>query len=118
MNVIPWTMLATVRLIFRRGLTAFGWLRGGHISIAIVVAVLIGAVYALPFSFGSGSAPAPWRVPRGGPALIDGQNIPVFCLEGVAPAVRCGIAEAHADGQVGFREYGDAPPPARIPSRY
>ncbi|MEA2738494.1 MAG: hypothetical protein QOH05_1801, partial [Acetobacteraceae bacterium] len=101
-------MLATPRLVLRRGLGAFGWLRSGHVSIGIVVAVLVAAAYTLPLSPGPGSSPPPWHVPRGGPALTEGLAVPVFCVKPSGPALRCGIAEAHAGGQIGFKAYSDA----------
>jgi hypothetical protein len=62
----------------------------------------------LPLSPGPGSSPPPWHVPRGGPALTEGLAVPVFCVKPSGPALRCGIAEAHASGQIGFKAYSDA----------
>jgi hypothetical protein len=105
-KVTFWTVVARLRSMVRRSFGAFGWLRSGHISIVIVVAVLGAAAYTLPLSPGPGSSAPPWRVPQGGPQLIEGTVIPVFCVKPPGPTLRCGIAEGHADGKIGFLPYG------------
>ncbi len=86
-------------------------MRSGHVSIAIVVVVIMAGVYTLPIRPGPDAVPPIWRVPKGGPLLAAGTELPVFCLSSSGPAVRCGIAGQHLEGRISFVPYGDPPSP-------
>ncbi len=93
----------------QRTLRVFRRIRAGHVSIAIVLAVLVAAYYTLPLGAGPDTAPASWRIPSGGPVMARDTILPVFCLPETGPALRCGIAETHDRGEIGFTPYSDPP---------
>ena len=83
---------------------------------AIVAGIVVAGIYTLPITPGPRSGPPVWRVPHGAQAPAAGVEIPVFCLPGNAPAIRCGVAEARTGGAFGFARYGSPPDPhATIP---
>jgi hypothetical protein len=95
----------------RMSWSAFTRVRSGYVSVAIVLGVLLAAVYTLPMHPGPGSVAPIWRVPVGGPTLADGTNLPVYCLSASGPPLSCGIARMHQAGRIGFVAYREPPNP-------
>jgi len=83
-------------------------LRGGYISIGIVIGIFAAAAYTLPLGAGPGGVAPIWRVPKGGPVLADATDLPVFCLPETGPAARCGIAQQRAGGRISFVPFGNS----------
>ena len=106
---VPSALLRLGTPLVRPILRLFGRVRAGYVSIAIVIAVLAAAVYTLPLGAGPADVAPIWRVPQGGPTLADGTELPVFCLPETGPAIRCGIAQIRASGQIGFVPFGALP---------
>jgi hypothetical protein len=95
----------------RRYLGMFPKIRAGYVSILIVIGVAVAAVYTLPLGAGPGAAAPIWRVPRGGPTVADGTELPVFCLPETGPALRCGVAKMRSRRRISFQPFGDMPDP-------
>lgn len=92
---------------------AFGWLRGGHVSVAILIAMLIAASYTIPFSTGLIARAPVWQIPSGGPVLREGLRLPVFCQTREGPEIRCGVANARG-AQIAFAPYGRQSDPKTV----
>lgn len=103
--------MATMKPFARRVVGMARYVRGGYLSIAIAAGLLVAAGYTLPWRPGPGTVPPIWRVPKDGPPLAVGTDLPVFCLPATGLAVRCGIARMRAGGQVGFVPYRAVPDP-------
>ncbi len=103
-------MLSLARLvpIAKRWPGAIRRMRGGYVSIGIVVAIFSAAAYTLPLGAGPGGVAPIWRVPKGGPMLTDATDLPVFCLPETGPAARCGIAQQRPDGRISFVPFGNS----------
>jgi hypothetical protein len=100
-----WAVLPALRQASR----SLRRLRSGYISAALVVLIAAAAIYTLPVSPGPRSGPPAWRMPPGVTPPAVGVRIPVFCLPGKLPALRCGLAEMRPGGAIGFAAYGSPP---------
>jgi hypothetical protein len=105
----PIAHIANLMPTARWWLGRFRRMRGGYLSIAIVIAIVVLASFTLPLGPSPGSTPPLWRVPAGGMIASDGTTLPVFCLPEMGPAVRCGAAQQRPGGQIGFVSFGNSP---------
>lgn len=103
--------MAAVKPFVRRVIGVARHMRSGYVSIAIAAGLLVAAGYTLPWRPGPGAVTPIWRVPKDGPTLAVGTELPVFCVPATGLALRCGIARLRDGGQVGFVSYGELPNP-------